>query len=213
MRRLVLSLVLALSTPFWGAAANAQPSHAIAMHGEPALPADFGHLPYANPDAPKGGRINYAWPGTFDSINPFIVQGSGARGSLDLVFGNNVFETLMMRSADEPFTLYPLLAKTIETDDAAQLRRIHAGRAREILGRRAGEARGRHLHFRASRARRAYPRYGVTAGKIAKVEKVGERGRALHLQAARPRTAADPRPVSRSCPNTPSTPRRSTSRR
>ena len=55
---------------------------------------------------------------TFDSINPFIVQGSGARGSLDLVFGNNVFDTLMMRSADEPFTLYPLLAETIETDDA-----------------------------------------------------------------------------------------------
>ena len=42
----------------------------------------------------------------FDSINPFIVQGSGARGSLDLMFGNNVFDTLMMRSADEPFTLY-----------------------------------------------------------------------------------------------------------
>ena len=91
-----------------GGTARAEPSHAIAMHGEPALPADFAHLPYVNPDAPKGGSVNYAWPGTFDSINPFIVQGSGARGSIDLVFGNNVFETLMMRSADEPFTLYPL---------------------------------------------------------------------------------------------------------
>ena len=97
MRRLALSLMLVLSALPYGTAAGAQPSHAIAMHGEPALAADFTHLPYANPDAPKGGAINYAWPGTFDSINPFIVQGSGARGSLDLVFGNNVFETLMMR--------------------------------------------------------------------------------------------------------------------
>src|SRR5690606_27530276 len=116
MQRLILSLILALSAPVWGGAAMAEPSHAIAMHGDPAMPADFTHLPYANPDAPKGGAINYAWIGTFDSINPFIVQGSSARGSLDLVFGNNVFETLMMRSADEPFTMYPLLAKTVETD-------------------------------------------------------------------------------------------------
>ncbi len=78
------------------------------MHGEPALPADFPHFPYVNPDAPKGGRINYAWPGTFDSVNPFIVQGNGARGRFDLTFGNNVFETLMLRSRDEAFTLYPL---------------------------------------------------------------------------------------------------------
>ena len=98
----------------------------------------------------RAGAINYAWPGTFDSINPFIVQGSGARGSIDLVFGNNVFETLMMRSADEPFTLYPLLAKTVETDDRAQLRRVHARRARQILRRPAGHAGRCDLHARAA---------------------------------------------------------------
>ena len=95
----------------------AAPSHAIAMHGAPALPADFDHLPYANPSAPKGGRINYAWPGTFDSVNPFIVQGSAARGTVDLIFGDLVFDRLMLQSADEPFTMYPLLARTVETDD------------------------------------------------------------------------------------------------
>ena len=36
---------------------TAAESYAIAMHGEPALPADFTHMPYANPDAPKGGRL------------------------------------------------------------------------------------------------------------------------------------------------------------
>lgn len=175
MRRLVLSLVVALAIPFWCGTAGAQPSHAIAMHGDPALPADFTHLPYANPDAPKGGTINYAWPGTFDSINPFIVQGSGARGSLDLVFGNNVFETLMMRSADEPFTLYPLLAKTIETDD-------ERGFAEFTLDERAKFSDGQPvtpedvIFTFELLAEKGLPRYAVTANKIAKVEKVGERG-------------------------------------
>ncbi|HRP79745.1 MAG TPA: extracellular solute-binding protein [Aquamicrobium sp.] len=91
--------------------------HAIAMHGEPGLPADFTHFPYANPDAPKGGRIDYAVQGSFDSLNPFIVQGDGARGLFDQYFGMNVFESLMLRSRDEAFTLYPLIAESIETDE------------------------------------------------------------------------------------------------
>ena len=175
MRRLALSLMLVLSALPYGAAAGAQPSHAIAMHGEPALAADFTHLPYANPDAPKGGAINYAWPGTFDSINPFIVQGSGARGSLDLVFGNNVFETLMMRSADEPFTMYPLLAKTIETDDERSF-------AEFTLDERAKFSDGEPvtpedvIFTFELLAEKGLPRYGVTANKVAKVETVGERG-------------------------------------
>jgi len=88
--------------------------HAIAMHGEPALAADFDHLPYADPSAPKGGRLRLAFQGTFDSLNPFNLKaGSTAQG-----LNTNVFETLMARSFDEPFTLYGLIAQTIETDDA-----------------------------------------------------------------------------------------------
>ena len=55
--------------------AAAEESYAIAMHGAPALPADFTHMPYANPDAPKGGRLVMGLPGTFDSLNPLIVRG------------------------------------------------------------------------------------------------------------------------------------------
>ena len=106
-----LSALLVVPSP-----AAAAPSHALAMHGEPALPADFPHFPYVNPDAPKGGRIDYAWQGSFDSLNPFIVQGDGARGLFDNSFGNNVFETLMVRSRDEAFSLYPLIAQSIDTD-------------------------------------------------------------------------------------------------
>jgi len=86
------------------------------MHGTPALSSDYTNLPYANPDAPKGGIINYGVPGTFDSVNPFILKSmrTNARGSWDSLFGRLVFEPLMFRSRDEPFTMYGLLAEYVE---------------------------------------------------------------------------------------------------
>jgi peptide/nickel transport system substrate-binding protein len=83
------------------------------MHGEPALPADFSHMPYVNPDAPKGGRLVQGLLGTFDSLNPLIVRGLAVQQIRGFVV-----ESLMARGNDEPFTLYGLLAKSIETDDA-----------------------------------------------------------------------------------------------
>jgi len=94
------------------------------MHGEPALPAGFDHFSYANPAAPKGGRLVQGVLGTFESLNPFIVRGLVAQGiRAPLVSGTNVIagyvvESLMARSSDEPFTLYGLIARTVETDDA-----------------------------------------------------------------------------------------------
>lgn len=89
----------------------AEKMHGIAMYGEPALPPDFVSLPYVNPDAPKGGKIVFGEPGTFDSLNAHILKGSAPYG-----VGAFVFETLMSRSYDEPFTLYGLLAESVETD-------------------------------------------------------------------------------------------------
>ncbi|WP_255561730.1 extracellular solute-binding protein [Pseudohoeflea coraliihabitans] len=99
--------------------ARSEPVHAIAMHGKPALPADFTHLLFTNPRAPKGGKITYGVVGTFDSLNPFILKSmrTTARGIIDTEFGNLVYEPLMMRSAGEPFTLYGLLAETVEMDE------------------------------------------------------------------------------------------------
>lgn len=92
----------------------ARPAHAIAMHGRPALPEGFDHFPYANPAAPQGGRLTWCLQGAFDSLNPFNIRsGSTAQG-----LNGNVFQTLMARSLDEPFTLYGQIAKSIETDDA-----------------------------------------------------------------------------------------------
>nr|WP_239496102.1 extracellular solute-binding protein [Salinicola peritrichatus] len=92
------------------ASANVPTVHAIALYDDPALPADFDHLPYANPDAPKGGTLRRAANGSFDSTNPFIIQGTPAAGL------EQIYDTLMTSSADEPFTMYGLLAGGIRLD-------------------------------------------------------------------------------------------------
>jgi peptide/nickel transport system substrate-binding protein len=102
----------------------AEPKHAIAMHGDARLPVGFHHFGYVNPDAPKGGRLVQGVLGSFDSLNPFIVRGLPPQGlRAPLVSGSNliagyVVESLMVRGYDEPFTLYGLLAQTVETDAA-----------------------------------------------------------------------------------------------
>ncbi|MFD2343294.1 extracellular solute-binding protein [Sinorhizobium terangae] len=110
-------MLVAAST--FGNEALAAPVHAISMHGEPALPADFKNFPYVNPNVKKGGKISYGVVGTFDSLNPFILKSmrTTARGMWDPAFGNLVYESLMQRSQDEPFTMYGLLAETVEWDD------------------------------------------------------------------------------------------------
>ncbi|SMR71836.1 peptide/nickel transport system substrate-binding protein [Aliiroseovarius halocynthiae] len=92
-------------------ATHAEPQHGIAMYGAPALPADFAAMPHVNPDAPKGGRIVFAESGGFDSLHPYI-----RKGSTPWQLRFMLAESLMGRSWDEPFTLYGLLAETIETD-------------------------------------------------------------------------------------------------
>jgi peptide/nickel transport system substrate-binding protein len=121
MRELAcLALAFALPTVTGAGRAEATESYAIAMHGAPALPADFSHMPYANPDAPKGGRLIWGLLGTFDSLNPLIVRGLAIQQIRGFVV-----ESLMARGNDEAFTLYGLLAKTVETDDARSYVTFH----------------------------------------------------------------------------------------
>jgi peptide/nickel transport system substrate-binding protein len=100
--------------------AAAAESYAIAMHGAPALPASFTHMPYANPDAPKGGRLVQGILGTFDSLNPLIVRGLAVQQIRGFVV-----ESLMTRGYDEAFTLYGLLAQSVETDEARRYVTFH----------------------------------------------------------------------------------------
>lgn len=96
-----------------GEQAPSGPQYAIALHGTPKYPADFTHLDYVNPDAPKGGTLRVGAVGTFDSLNPFIVKGSPAAG-LNYMRSALVYESLMQNSYDEPFSLYGIIAKSIE---------------------------------------------------------------------------------------------------
>jgi peptide/nickel transport system substrate-binding protein len=122
--RHVATLAAVLIGGVMAAHARGEPRHAIAMHGEPALSAGFAHFPYVNSSAPKGGRLVQGVLGSFDSLNPFIVRGLAPQGlRAPLVSGTNIItgyvvESLMARSYDEPFTLYGLLAETVETDAA-----------------------------------------------------------------------------------------------
>jgi len=86
-------------------------AHAIAMHGEPKYPDSFQYVDYANPDAPKGGKVILSSTGSYDSFNPFILKGTAAAGI------GNLYETLTTGSSDEAFTEYGLIAKTIEWPD------------------------------------------------------------------------------------------------
>ncbi len=129
-RRCARALVCGALALAWSAiaidAASAEPVHALAMHGPPALPADFTHMPYANPDAPKGGRLVQGLLGTFDSLNPLIVRGIAVQQVRGQAFERGyVYESLMTRGDDEAFTLYGLLANSVETDDARDYVTFH----------------------------------------------------------------------------------------
>ncbi len=81
---------------------------ALAMHDKAKYPPGFTHFSYVNPDAPKGGTLRLPTIGSFSSLNPFLVKGVAASG-LGLVY-----QSLLTRSRDEPFTLYASLAKSYE---------------------------------------------------------------------------------------------------
>lgn len=102
----LLGLLLLLLTRELAAAPS------IALGYTPKYPPDFLHFDYVNPDAPKGGELVLSGYGNFDSLNPFVLKGNSAEG-----LGALVFESLMVQSADEPYSLYAHLAEDIQLAD------------------------------------------------------------------------------------------------
>ena len=156
--------------------ASAEPKHAIAMQGDPALPENFDHFDYVNPDAPKGGAVTYCVVGTFDNLNPFILKSlrTTARGMIDTIYGNLVFEPLMQRNADEAFSLYGLLADAVDMDAERKWIEFH-------LDPRAKWSDGQPvtpediLFTYDVFTEKGRPPYSDRTKKIAKIEKTGER--------------------------------------
>lgn len=98
-------------SPVLAQTATSQPS--MAMHGAPKYTASFPHLDYADPKAPKGGVLKLNAVGSFDSLNPFIIKGSPAAG-LAYLGQSFIYDSLMEQSYDEPFSMYGLLAESVE---------------------------------------------------------------------------------------------------
>ncbi|WP_372596806.1 extracellular solute-binding protein [Amphritea sp.] len=89
----------------------ATPQHGISMYGDLKYPPGFEHFDYVNPDAPKGGSISEDALGTFDSFNSFIIKGAAADGI------GLIYDSLLSKAQDEPFSLYGLLAESLEVAD------------------------------------------------------------------------------------------------
>ena len=83
-------------------------SHGISTFGELKYPADFAHLDYVNPDAPKGGEISIWGFGSFDSMHPYTTKGRAGR------LASMFFESLLEGTADESDAVYGLVAESME---------------------------------------------------------------------------------------------------
>ena len=169
--------------------ASAAESYAIAMHGAPALPADFTHMPYANPDAPKGGRLVQGMLGTFDSLNPLIVRGLAVQQIRGFVV-----ESLMARGNDEPSRSMACWQRAVETDDARSYVTFHLDpKARFSDGQ---PVLAEDVLFSWALLRdKGRPNHRQYYSKVAKAEALGPaHGAVRSWRRQRPRTAADPRP-------------------
>ncbi|MGQ0565438.1 MAG: extracellular solute-binding protein [Gemmobacter sp.] len=83
-------------------------SHGISTFGDLKYPADFKHLDYVNPNAPKGGEISIWTSGGFDSMNPFSIEGRAA------ALSSAPLESILTGTSDEIGASYCLLCETVE---------------------------------------------------------------------------------------------------
>ncbi|MFT3730749.1 MAG: extracellular solute-binding protein [Hyphomicrobium sp.] len=163
------SLVAALLIAF-GAAAEAAPVRAVALHGKPLFNDDFTAFPYVNPDAPKGGKLTLGVLGSYENVNPLIVGGTPASGIREFVI-----EGLMARSLDEPFTLYGLLAETIDIADDRKSVTFNLNPAARFSDRTPVTPEDVINSFQLLKDK-GRPNHRTYFAKVTKAEKVGDRG-------------------------------------
>jgi microcin C transport system substrate-binding protein len=81
--------------------------HGISLMGELKYPADFTHLDYVNPDAPKGGIVRLPAFGSFDTFNPILDKGEAAPTA------GLIYESLLTDTLDETSAGYGLIAEAL----------------------------------------------------------------------------------------------------
>jgi peptide/nickel transport system substrate-binding protein len=153
-----------------GRPALAVPRHSIALHGSPLFADDFQTFPYVNPAAPKGGRLVLSVQGSFETLNPFIVGGVPAAGIREFVV-----ESLMARSLDEPFSLYGLLAETIDVGDDGKSVTFDLDPRARFSDRQPVTPEDVITSFEYLKAK-GRPNHRTYFAKVSKVEQIGERG-------------------------------------
>jgi peptide/nickel transport system substrate-binding protein len=175
---LAWAVTIALAPPAAG-----EVVHALAMHGTPKHAPGFRHFPYVNPDAPRGGRLVLGQLGTFDSLNPFTIKGVAASGLRDYVY-----ESLLTRSGDEPFTLYGLIAESIEIPPDRSFVTFNLRREARFAD---GEPITPEdvLFSHALLKEKGWPYHRSHYGKVAKAEKTSERSVRFTFSAAGDREA------------------------
>ena len=105
VRNISVILAFTIST------ALAEPRCSLARFGNPKYACDFTSFSYVNPNAPKGGKLKMGAMGTFDSLNQYIAIGIPPVVISYQQSGSLTMDPLMARAADEPYTLYALIAE------------------------------------------------------------------------------------------------------
>lgn len=147
----------------------------LAMHGAPKYKENFSHFAYVNPDAPKGGTIKLGVVGSFDSLNPFVVRGTVPQSPAFGLFASaSVYESLMARSWDEPFSLYALIAQSIEVPEDRSSITFHLNPAARFSDGKPVTAEDVLFSYQTLREQ-GRPNHRTYYKKVANVEKVGER--------------------------------------
>jgi microcin C transport system substrate-binding protein len=176
MHRAPALILVAFLLGFTGAARGAT-THGVSLFGDLKYGPDFEHFDYVNPDAPKDGTMRRSAIGTFDTLNPFVIKGTPPSGI------GEIFDTLGVRSEDEPSSIYGLVAENIELapDKLSVLytlrkeARFHDGTPMtpdDVV-----------WTFEMLRAK-GQPHYRSYYGDVTKVEKEGERGIRFYFKSA-----------------------------
>jgi microcin C transport system substrate-binding protein len=147
-------------------AAGSKKHHALSLVGEPNYGSDFKHFDWVNPDAPKGGIVRGFVQGSFDSLNPYTVQGDPA-GGLGLTF-----DSLMAASLDEPSAEYALVAEWVSYPD--DYSSVTFGLRPEARFHDGKPVTPEDVVYSLEALKKAHPRYAFYYKNVVKAEKTGE---------------------------------------
>ncbi|MGH1405260.1 MAG: extracellular solute-binding protein [Rhodomicrobiaceae bacterium] len=144
--------------------------HGISMHGTLKYEKNFPNFDYARPNAPKGGGLDLGVMGTFTNMNPLNIRGGAGAG-----VRGYVYESLLGRALDEPFSLYGLIAEKIDlAEDRSTITFYLNGKAKFSDGKQITTEDVIFTHKLLKENGR--PNHRTYYSKVIKVEKIGENG-------------------------------------